>query len=44
VPAVGERFDIDGLSVEVIDAERRRINKVRISRQEVPEPADQRTV
>jgi CBS domain containing-hemolysin-like protein len=44
VPAVGERFDIDGLSVEVIDAERRRINKVRISRHEVPEPADQRTV
>jgi putative hemolysin len=42
VPAVGERFDIDGLSVEVIDAERRRINKVRISRHEVPEPADQR--
>src|SRR5207247_2126916 len=34
VPAVGERFDIDGLSVEVIDAERRRINKVRISRHE----------
>jgi putative hemolysin len=32
VPAVGERFDIDGLSVEVLDAERRRINKVRISR------------
>jgi magnesium and cobalt exporter, CNNM family len=44
VPAVGERFDIDGLSVEVVDAERRRINKVRISRHEVPEPADQRTV
>jgi putative hemolysin len=43
VPAVGERFDIDGLSVEVVDAERRRINKVRISRHEVPEPADQRT-
>ena len=34
VPAVGERFDIDGLSVEVIDAERRRINKVRISKTE----------
>jgi putative hemolysin len=34
VPAVGERFDIDGLSVEVVDAERRRINKVRISRPE----------
>ena len=43
VPAVGERFDIDGLSVEVIDAERRRINKVRISRHEVPEPADEKT-
>ena len=34
VPAVGERFDIDGLSVEVIDAERRRINEVRISKPE----------
>jgi putative hemolysin len=30
VPAIGERFEIDGLSVEVLDAERRRINKVRI--------------
>jgi putative hemolysin len=30
VPAVGETFEIDGLSVEVLDAERRRINKVRI--------------
>jgi CBS domain containing-hemolysin-like protein len=34
VPAVGERFDIEGLSVEVIDAERRRVNKVRISKPE----------
>jgi putative hemolysin len=32
VPALGERFDIDGLTVEVLDAERRRINKVRICR------------
>ncbi len=32
VPAVGEKFEIDGLSVEVLDAERRRINKVRICR------------
>ena len=32
VPAVGERFEIDGLSVEILDAERRRINKVRISK------------
>ena len=37
VPAVGERFEIDGLSVEVLDAERRRINKVRIA------PAERRT-
>ena len=34
VPAVGERFDVDGLSVEVLDAERRRVNKVRIARLE----------
>jgi CBS domain containing-hemolysin-like protein len=32
VPAVGERFEMDGLTVEVLDAERRRINKVRICR------------
>ena len=32
VPAVGEHFDVDGLMVEVLDAERRRINKVRISK------------
>jgi magnesium and cobalt exporter, CNNM family len=30
VPAVGERFELDGLSVEVLDAERRRVNKVRM--------------
>ncbi len=33
VPGVGERFDIDSLSVEILDAERRRIKKVRISKQ-----------
>jgi CBS domain containing-hemolysin-like protein len=32
VPAIGEAFDIDGLHVEVIDAERRRVRKVRITR------------
>ena len=32
VPTVGEKFEIDGLSVEVLDAERRRINKVRIGK------------
>jgi CBS domain containing-hemolysin-like protein len=38
VPAVGETFEIDGLSVEVLEAERRRINRVRIRRL-APEPA-----
>jgi CBS domain containing-hemolysin-like protein len=32
VPLVGERFEIDGLSVEVLDVERRRIHKVRMVR------------
>jgi len=32
VPAVAERFEIDGLSVEVLDVERRRINRVRMSK------------
>ena len=31
-PTIGETFDIDGLHVEVIDAERRRVRKVRITR------------
>jgi putative hemolysin len=39
VPNVGERFQIDGLSVEILDAQRRRINMVRISKSEVTEPA-----
>jgi len=30
VPAIGETFEIDGLTVEILEAERRRINKVRI--------------
>jgi CBS domain containing-hemolysin-like protein len=38
VPAVGETFEIDGLSVEVLEAERRRINRVRVRRL-VGEPA-----
>jgi putative hemolysin len=32
VPAVGERFEIDGLTVEVLEVERRRVHKVRIYR------------
>ncbi len=38
VPAVGERFDFDGLEVEVLEAERRRIHKVRVRRTRVPLP------
>ena len=30
VPTVGEKFDLDGLSVEVLEAERRRVTRVRI--------------
>ena len=37
VPVVGERFDIDDLTIEVLDAERRRVNKVRITRREESE-------
>jgi magnesium and cobalt exporter, CNNM family len=45
VPAVGETFEIDELSVEVLEAERRRITRVRVRRlQDVPavavEPAE----
>ena len=32
VPAVGERFAFDGLEVEILEAERRRIHKVRLRR------------
>jgi putative hemolysin len=39
VPNVGERFQIDGLIVEILDAQRRRINMVRIAKSEVIEPA-----
>ncbi len=37
VPQVGETFDVDGLTVEVLEAERRRITKVRVRRQPVSE-------
>jgi magnesium and cobalt transporter len=39
VPAVGETFELDGLEVQVLEAERRRIHRVRFRRQ-VPETAD----
>ena len=38
VPAVGEVFEIDGLTVEVLEAERRRIHKVRVHKA-APEPS-----
>jgi putative hemolysin len=37
MPYVGERFDVDELSVEVLEVERRRITKVRVRRRE-PQP------
>jgi CBS domain containing-hemolysin-like protein len=36
VPAVGENFDLDGLQVEVLEADRRRIHKVRFRRAQTP--------
>jgi CBS domain containing-hemolysin-like protein len=38
VPAAGEHFEVDGLAVEVLEAERRRITRVRIS-QALPQAA-----
>jgi CBS domain containing-hemolysin-like protein len=32
VPAIGERFAFDGVTIEILEAERRRIHKVRIQR------------
>ena len=32
VPAVGERVEVDGLDVEVLQVDRRRVTKVRVSR------------
>src|SRR2546422_196785 len=47
VPAAGEKFEIDGLSVEVLDTERRRVNKVRFRRSpsatEAAEDAEEKT-
>ena len=38
VPAEGERFGFDGLEIEVLEAERRRIHKVRVRRVEARAP------
>jgi CBS domain containing-hemolysin-like protein len=45
VPTVGEQFDVDGLHVEVLEAERRRVTRVRVRRQveePLPTPAEER--
>jgi magnesium and cobalt transporter len=34
VPTVGETFEVDGLLVEVLEAERRRIHKVRVRKRQ----------
>lgn len=39
VPAVGERVEADGVSIEVLEAERRRIHKVRVRR--LPPPPEE---
>ncbi|MEO8682713.1 MAG: hemolysin family protein [Vicinamibacterales bacterium] len=36
VPVVGERLELDGVDVEVLEAERRRITRVRMKRREAP--------
>jgi CBS domain containing-hemolysin-like protein len=36
VPLVGERFEVDGLEVEILEAERRRIHKIRVRRRPAP--------
>jgi putative hemolysin len=41
VPSVGERLDVDDLAIEVLEAERRRVNKVRIRKREaVPDRSE----
>ena len=42
VPAPGERFDLDGMQVEVLEAERRRIHRVRFRKIEPAESEDDR--
>ena len=43
VPAVGEKFELDGLQVEVLEAERRRIHKVRVRLAPAANTADRST-
>ena len=43
VPAVGERFELDGLEVEILEAERRRIHKVRLRRRRTEQTGEEIT-
>lgn len=38
VPAVGERLETDGIDVEVLEADDRRVRSVRVRRREAGEP------
>jgi CBS domain containing-hemolysin-like protein len=42
VPAVGEHLEIDGLDIEIVETEQRRITRVRMSKLE-PVPAAEHT-
>jgi CBS domain containing-hemolysin-like protein len=41
VPAVGEHFQLDGLDIEILETEQRRITRVRIKRTDGEIPADE---
>lgn len=41
VPAIGEQMDVDGVHVEVLGVEKRRVNKVRMMRREAPVPVEE---
>ena len=44
VPAIGEHLEVDGFDVEIVDTQRRRITRVRMSRLEpVPATEDKAT-
>ena len=43
VPQVGEKFDIEDVTVEVLDAERRRINRVRICKRSARPSQEEQT-
>ena len=42
VPAVGEKFELDGMDVEVLEAERRRIHRVRFRRRAIRDVGEER--